>query len=397
MNAFATSSAAEATQLAAVPGPLQPYRSVRVWLLVGLVMVFFQVMIGGITRLTDSGLSITEWEVIRGTLPPLNAAQWEEAFALYKTEARQQFESLHADMTLSEFKWIYFWEYFHRLWARSMGFVFILPFLYFLWKRRGFRNEKLSTAERISRERWMPGWLLRALGTVILLAAAIATMGWIMVASGLNEDNRTWVSAYKLIAHLGLATLLFGYLFYTWLRAQQPQTTDGHLPKKYRYAWLLLGLLGVQILIGGLMAGMRAGLLHPSWPMFVEGERLWNALSDTQLSADEIINYEASTAVKAWVQVIHRVLAWTLAILLVGFGLNLRKWRVSRRSVVAGWGVFGLVLAQFSLGVMTVVNSYGSIPLGYGVLHQLTALVLLCAVVYIIYQLRPAGRPGVVS
>ena len=145
------------------------------------------------------------------------------------------------------------------------------------------------------------------------------------------------------------------------------------------------------------MAGMRAGLLHPSWPMWVEGDRLWNALSDTQLTADEIINYEASQAVKGWVQVIHRVLAWTLAILLVGFGLNLRKWSVSRRSVVAGWAIFALVLAQFSLGVMTVVNSYGSIPLGYGVAHQLTALVLLCSLIYIIYQLRPAGRPGVVS
>ena len=376
-------------------GPLQPYRSVRIWLLVGLVMVFFQVMIGGITRLTDSGLSITEWEVIRGTLPPLNAEQWQTAFELYKVEARQQFESLHADMTLSEFKWIYFWEYFHRLWARSMGFVFIIPFVYFLWKRRGFKSDQFDAAERTRRARWMPSWLVKSLGWVILLAAMEATMGWIMVASGLNEDNRTWVSAYKLIAHLGIATILFGYLFYTWLRAHQPTTSDGHLPKKYRYAWILLGLLGVQILFGGLMAGMRAGLIHPSWPMWVEGDRLWNALGNTQLTADEIVNYEASLAVKAWVQVIHRVMAWLLAILMVGFGLNLRKWNTSVRLIRAGWCLFALVLIQFSLGVMTVVNSYGSIPLGYGVAHQLTALVLLLATIYTIYQLRPFGKPGV--
>lgn len=106
-------------------------RPVRIWLLIGLVMVFIQVVVGGITRLTDSGLSITEWAVIQGTMPPLNEAQWLDAFDKYKVAAKKQFESLHADMSLSEFKVIFFWEYIHRLWARLMGFVFIIPFLYF--------------------------------------------------------------------------------------------------------------------------------------------------------------------------------------------------------------------------------------------------------------------------
>ena len=114
-------------------------------------------------RLTDSGLSITEWEVVSGVLPPLNATQWDEAFSAYKVAASRQHEVLHATMSLAEFKWIYFWEYFHRLWARCMGLVFIIPFIWFLIKG------------------WIPGWLSRRLGWVILLAAAQATMGWIMV------------------------------------------------------------------------------------------------------------------------------------------------------------------------------------------------------------------------
>ena len=120
---------------ASIPKVKKP---VRVWLFIGVFMVFMQVVIGGITRLTDSGLSITEWAIIQGTLPPLNEAAWMEAFEQYKIMAKKQFESLHADMTLSEFKFIYFWEYFHRLWARMMGFVFLFPFLYFLWKRGSF-------------------------------------------------------------------------------------------------------------------------------------------------------------------------------------------------------------------------------------------------------------------
>jgi len=205
-------------------------RVVRWWLVVGLVMVFFQVFIGGVTRLTDSGLSITEWAVIQGTLPPLNAGEWDVAFEKYKVSAKRQYESLHGDMTMSEFKVIFFWEYFHRLWARLMGFVFIIPFFYFLYKK------------------WMPGWLLKRLGVVILLASAAATFGWIMVASGLNEDNRTWVSAYKLMTHLGIATVLFGYLFWTWLRTHQVNNFVAGESKLKRFAWFTTVVLGIQIL-----------------------------------------------------------------------------------------------------------------------------------------------------
>jgi cytochrome c oxidase assembly protein subunit 15 len=150
------------------------HRPVRVWLFIGVFMVFMQVVIGGITRLTDSGLSITEWAVIQGTMPPTNVVEWEQAFTEYQVMAKKQFETLHADMTLSEFKVIYFWEYFHRLWARTMGFVFIFPFIFFLWKRGSYQrllkrlgitgNAPPKDEEHL---RWMPTWTMKWLGVVI--------------------------------------------------------------------------------------------------------------------------------------------------------------------------------------------------------------------------------------
>ncbi len=345
------------------------HRVVRWWLMIGLVMVFFQVFIGGVTRLTDSGLSITEWAVIQGTLPPTNVEEWSVAFEKYKISAKRQYESLHGDMTLSEFKVIFFWEYFHRLWARLMGFVFIIPFFFFLFKK------------------WMPGWLLRRLGIVILLASAAAAFGWIMVASGLNEDNRTWVSAYKLMTHLGIATLLFGYLFWTWLKTHQ---TDGFVENNVnlkRFAWMTTGVLGIQILLGGLMAGMRAGLIHPYFPFFVEGERFLGALSSSGVGLDNLINYEQAVAPKAWVQVFHRSTAYLLTgliiLLVIRIGKNVtnsKKLRNAKRLLIT------LLITQFSLGILTVINCFGKVPVAYASLHQVVALLLLINMLYICYQ-----------
>jgi len=347
------------------------HRVVRWWLMIGLVMVFFQVFLGGVTRLTDSGLSITEWAVIQGTLPPMNAGEWEVAFEKYKISAKRQYESLHGDMTLSEFKVIFFWEYFHRLWARLMGFVFIIPFFFFLYKK------------------WMPGWLLKRLGVVILLALAAATFGWIMVASGLNEDNRTWVSAYKLMTHLGIATLLFGYLFWTWLRTHQ---TDGFVegkPSLKRFAWMTTGVLGIQILLGGLMAGMRAGLIHPYFPFFVEGERFLGALSSSGVGMDNLINYEQAVAPKAWVQVFHRSTAYLLTGLIIIFLMKIKKTVFnSEKLKKASRLLITLLVTQFSLGILTVINCFGKVPVAYASLHQVVALLLLVNMLFICYQFK---------
>ncbi len=341
---------------------------IQVWLVIGLVMIFFQVVIGGVTRLTDSGLSITEWSVIQGTLPPMNTMEWEEAFDLYKIHARKQYESLHGDMTLSEFKFIFFWEYFHRLWARLMGFVFIIPFLIF--NIRGM----------------MPRWLNMRLGIVILLAATVAVFGWIMVKSGLNSDKRTWVSAYKLITHLGLAAALFCYLFWTWLKSSQI-SLDGGNKLWYSIGWGVAGLLMVQILFGGLMAGMRAGLIHAHWPFFVNGNNLLNSLA-VSTDVDSILDYEASVRVKAIVQVLHRITAYLLTAVIIWFVLNLKN--STNRKVRAGSTLLiTLLVTQFILGILTIVNAIGSIPIGYGALHQCVALLLFAALLYVLYHLKP--------
>ena len=347
------------------------HRVVRWWLMIGLVMVFFQVFIGGVTRLTDSGLSITEWAVIQGTLPPMNAGEWEVAFERYKVSAKRQYESLHGDMTMSEFKVIFFWEYFHRLWARLMGFVFIIPFFFFLYKK------------------WMPGWLLKRLGVVILLASAAATFGWIMVASGLNEDNRTWVSAYKLMTHLGIATLLFGYLFWTWLRTHQTDDFVEEQSSLQRFAWMTTGVLCIQILLGGLMAGMRAGLIHPYFPFFVEGERFLGALSSSGVGMDNLINYEQAVAPKAWVQVFHRSTAYLLTGLIILLAVRIKKSMfISEKLKKANRLLITLLVTQFSLGILTVINCFGKVPVAYASLHQVVALLLLINMLYICYQFK---------
>jgi cytochrome c oxidase assembly protein subunit 15 len=343
---------------------------VKIWLLIGLVMVFIQVVVGGITRLTDSGLSITEWAVIQGTIPPLNETQWLDAFEKYKIAARKQFESLHANMTLSEFKVIFFWEYIHRLWARLMGFVFLVPFLYFLTKK------------------WIPQWLLKRLGVVILLAATAATFGWIMVASGLNDDTRTWVSAYKLMGHLLIATSLFAYLFWTYLLVAQPKVKDAHLVGLRKLGWGVAVVLVLQIAFGALMAGMRAALIHPSFPMFVEGERLWNALT-VGVNVDSFVDYEKSTYAKAIVQIIHRTTAYLLVGFVIYFLFQLFKQNISTHLKNGGVVLASILGVQFLLGVLTIVNSIGRVPIAYGVLHQAVALLLLVALLYVIYQVTP--------
>ncbi|HHM20979.1 MAG TPA: heme A synthase [Bacteroidetes bacterium] len=347
-------------------------KQVQIWLLTGVVLVLVQVVIGGVTRLTDSGLSITEWAVIQGTLPPANEAEWQKAFDLYKAAARKQYETLHADMTLREFKFIYFWEYFHRLWARMMGFVFLFPFLYFYFIKK-----------------WIPKWLLRRLGVVILLASLAAVFGWIMVVSGLNNDTRTWVSAYKLSVHLGIATVLLGYLFWTWLLASQPRP-DFHSPPNWRkWGRVIVAVLGLQIILGGLMAGMRAALIHPHFPFFVEGQRLWNALAAPQgTGLSELADYESGSFIKAIVQLLHRITAWLLAILIIYFYWMIKKGEAPIRLRKGNQLLITMLIIQFSLGALTIINSVGKIPLFPGAAHQAGALVLLICVLYVNFQFK---------
>lgn len=353
-------------------------RIVSNWLFIGLVLLFVQVNIGGITRLTDSGLSITEWEIIKGTLPPLSTEAWESAFEKYKSHATKNFENMHGgeEMTMSAFKVIYFWEWFHRFWARSIGFIFLFPFLYFLYKR------------------YLPTWLIKRLGIVVLFAALAATFGIIMVYSGFNDDTRTWVSAYKLLGHLSIACLTFGYLFWTWLKVKYPDRvkTDRASSLRPLMKWIIAILL-IQIGLGALMAGMRAGLVHPYLTMFIKGDQFWSFLWLSEGSiTDNIVDYEKSVSIKAWVQLFHRITAYGLAALIVWYYVKVKgKFSYPHSYPHISKGALGMLimlLVQVLLGILTIVNSVGKIPLIYGVLHQAGALLLLSFVLFSTYHLN---------
>ena len=321
--------------------------------------MYFQIVIGGITRLTGSGLSITKWEIVTGTIPPLNQKQWKQEFELYKNTP--QYKKINAGMSLQAFKRIYFWEYLHRVWARGMGFVFIIPFTLFLAKG------------------WLDRALIKRLLMVVFLAAIVATFGWIMVASGLIE--RPWVNAYKLSIHLCLALLLYAYLLWTFLGYRFP-TVMGD--KSSGLTWYI-GLLAFQIFLGGLMSGMKASLLYPSFPDY-NGFLFPQLLLVTESwNVQNIWNYDATGLAPTLVQFLHR----TLGYLLVIFGLWLARllWRrlTSRRHRI-GIGIFiFLLVTQVLLGISVLINSIAQIPVFLGVLHQAVAILLLTSVIFLYY------------
>lgn len=347
-----------------VPGKRYP-APVRWWLLLGVVMVIGQVVIGGITRLTESGLSITEWEVISGTLPPLNAEQWATEFAKY--QATPQYAKINAGMSMSDFKFIYFWEWFHRVWARTMGLAFAIPFLIF----------------------WRKGWidrpLLKRLGMVILLAVVVASFGWIMVASGLVD--RPWVDAYKLTMHLSLACILYGYLLWTTFTVWQPIIQVFNNRSLKNWAVAITVVLAIQIILGGVMSGARAALVFPTWPD-LNGMFLPAVLTDGSMwTVENIVEYDRSTFQPALVQFLHRMTAYALTIMILYFGYRLLKQPITK---YLRWGVYMLItllVTQVVLGILTVINSIGYVPTDLGVLHQATALFLLSAVLYVDYHL----------
>lgn len=350
--------------------PKQYPGAVKTWLIIGLVMIFMQVVIGGVTRLTGSGLSITKWEIVTGTLPPLNAEQWEEAFVLYK--ATPQYQKINEGMSMGEFKFIYFWEYFHRLWARLMGFVFLIPLGVF-WAR-GMVDKPL----------------LKRLGVVFLLAALVASFGWIMVASGLS--SRPWVNAYKLTLHLSLALVLFSYLLWLTYRVVQPapRVINNTLFKKGANA--ILALLAAQIFLGGIMSGMKAGLFYPTWPD-MNGEVVPGILLDASAwNVENFVNYDAALFMPALVQLLHRTAAYALFLLVFWFFLKAVRTALSRPLRVGLYLLVSLLIIQVLLGILTVINSVGIIPVGLGVLHQAGAILLLSAALFVRYQLQ--GKEG---
>lgn len=338
-------------------------RIITLWLGLGLTMIFFQVIIGGITRLTGSGLSITKWEIVTGTLPPMNEGAWEEAFREYKDTP--QYKKINDGMKMKDFKFIYFWEYFHRLWARTMGFVFIIPFLYFL------------------RKRWIDSFLLKRLVVVVLLAALVASFGWIMVASGLIE--RPWVNAYKLTLHLSLAITLYSYLFWTFLLTFRRFPHVINISNIKLWTKTLLVLLAIQIIMGGIVSGSKAALFYPTWP-YMNGEYMPRILMEKgSMNLDNFIHYDKNPYFSTWIQFLHRNLAYILTISIltfVYFFWNSVKNKTYQRILMM---LVILLITQVLLGIFTLKNSVYKIPVDLGVAHQAVALMLLTTLLTMLF------------
>lgn len=340
-------------------------RSVKIWLITGLVMIFLQIVIGGVTRLTGSGLSITRWEIVTGSMPPLGEQAWQEAFDLYKQTP--QYLKINQGMSLDEFRFIYFWEYFHRLWARLMFFVFIIPFGWFLWKGMFSRR------------------LVPRLAVVVLLAGLEGFFGWIMVASGLIQ--RPWVNAYNLTLHLVMALIIFSYLMWTTFIAIQPAPAVFHNRMLKKYAWVLVFVTFVQIALGAMMSGTKAGLFFPTWPD-MNGEYLPAVLLDGgHWVGDSFIQYDTNPFMPALIQFMHRNTAYLLTIMVLYFIWQFRRQIVSTPIRVGNQLLAGVLALQLLLGIFTLINCIAKIPVALGVLHQAGAVLLLGVVLFMTYQL----------
>lgn len=338
---------------------------VGTWLFIGCCMVFFQVLVGGVTRLTESGLSITQWKPLKGIVPPLNEQEWNADFELYKQKV--QYKTINEGMELSEFKWIFFWEYFHRFWARFMGFVFIIPFAFFVLKG------------------WLDKNFFRKIGVLFIWGGLIGVYGWIMVKSGLTG---MFVPPVHLSIHLVLALSLFAYLIYMTLSVTREDyiLATGH-SSLVTLAYSILAVLFLQIFLGGIVSGMKAGLAYPTWPD-MNGQLIPSALYELQPSTVGFINYNAQDFWgRTFVQFAHRFMAYTLVALMAVFFFKSRNI-TSDKFFKLGLNLFPvIVLLQAVIGIMTVLNCVGKIPVFYGVLHQSGAMLLIAVTVFVIFHL----------
>ncbi len=320
-------------------------KSVRWWLWTGVFMVLVQVMIGGITRLTGSGLSITEWDVLMGTLPPMHAEDWQEAFELY--QQFPQYELVNSEMDLQGFKSIFWWEYIHRNWARLIGLVFLFPFLYFLYRKM------------------IPQGFTRPLLLVFLLGGVQGFFGWIMVASGLID--KPWVSPYNLTLHLSMALLLFLYLIWLALSLRKKPVIADHPVANKGIKWVL-ALVVFQIMLGGFMAGTKAGLLYNSWPL-MDGQFLpAKAFSGGSVFAAVLENTTS-------INFLHRTTGIIVFIAVFLFWLQNRRYSTELVARLEH-ALLGMVVLQFLLGIGTLLMAGNGIPVFLGVAHQVGAFVL---------------------
>lgn len=340
-------------------------RQVAHWLLLGVAMIVIQVLLGGITRLTESGLSITEWKPITGALPPLNEAAWQAEFDKYKST--DQFRYVHQDFSISDFKFIFFWEWFHRLWARLMGMVFLVGFLYFLATRK------------LNKQMVMPMIILFVLG------ALQGAIGWLMVKSGLLPE-KYFVGHIELTTHLIMALLLLAYTLWFALKLR---LTPGQLVKNASLHKLIIAIavvLILQLMYGGFMAGLRAAVMAPTWPdinSYFLPPAMW-VMSPVLKN----LFYNPIT-----IHFIHRGLAYLLTVMIIIGWIKSRKITGSPFFKIFWSFTLTLLTVQLLLGILTVLNaSYTNRLVWLGVSHQFTGMLLTIAVTCLLFVTRSPVR-----
>lgn len=329
-------------------------KSIIIWLLTGCILILTMVVVGGITRLTNSGLSMVDWNLFMGAIPPLNETDWNEMFSKYKETP--EFKKINFDYTLDDFKFIFFWEYFHRMIGRLLGLVFIVPFIYFLIKKK--LNSRLIKQSLI----------LFGLGSLQ------ATIGWWMVKSGLID--RPDVSHYRLAVHLTTAFITCSYTLWVALPLIIKKNSIGNT-KIFNYLKILLFIVLIQIVYGAFVAGLNAGLAYPTWPKM----------------GNQFIPIEVFSSNPQWnflngvfgVQFVHRMLAIIVASFSIFIYLKTKSLSLEKNGVISLNVVFGIIFIQFLLGVLTLLFE---VPISLALLHQLGAFFLLLSIVYSIYLFK---------
>ncbi len=325
-------------------------RAIAWWLIGVAALVFIMVVVGGLTRLTESGLSITEWKPVTGALPPMSEQHWQDEFALYKQIP--QYEIMNKGMTLAEFKTIYWWEWSHRFLGRLIGVAFLVPFLWF------------ALTGRIERA------MVPRLIFLFVLGGMQGVLGWWMVMSGLVE--RTEVSQYRLAAHLGLATLIYGALIWTALDMFHGRSTR-FLSGLSKAALALIVLVFAQTILGAFVAGIRAGLIYNTWPLMagafipdglLKMSPLWHNFFENHLT----------------VQFQHRIAAYLLLALAAWHAWSARKSDGARGANL----LVAAVVAQAALGIWTVL---WVVPIPLGAAHQAGAMVVFGIAVWHAHRL----------
>jgi len=336
-------------------------RAVAFWLFAVAAIVLGMVVLGGLTRLTGSGLSITEWDPIMGAIPPMSDAAWHAAFAKYQQIPQYRLEN-HG-MALDGFKAIFWWEWTHRLLGRIVGFAFAVPCLLFLW------------TGAIRRAEWPRMLLLFALGGLQ------GVVGWWMVMSGL--ETRVSVSQYRLAIHLGVAIILLGALLWTALEHLRKETPSTPLRGREGASYILVFLIYLQMLLGALVAGLHAGLVYNTWPsmdgrMFPELALTWTSFFEDPGLA----------------QFDHRIGAYIVFIVALTLAFRVRRAQPSPQAVNASGIVAALTIFQVVLGIVTLVSQA---PVALAAAHQLTAAALFCAAVWQAFELRASPHPSTSS